>query len=306
MPADRHHRRPSLRSAQAQGQPGRGFRAADGDGESTISHVNSDFLSGLFADLSSAVSTAPTAATDEEHYITSDEGESCPGTPVPSPRKKARISPTRSLARCSKSYASLAHFGTVTDRMGDSSTRTSTDSYVENPEATNDLGESTRSWNGPTASFSPSVPTAANAKDMLADTIFPHLPATVSDSFNPSADLSAQAAACNAAPESNNYENSPVEPEQDSTTTANSTEEKEEDGVDADAKEGYGWFLALDDNEDHSTIDAYAKDPAHGSSADLLAFQAPVSAVASHSDAQAEVEWAKAADTIDDVLGDFF
>mmetsp|Transcript_1808 Transcript_1808/g.3567 ORF Transcript_1808/g.3567 Transcript_1808/m.3567 type:complete len:363 (+) Transcript_1808:295-1383(+) len=271
-------------------------------GESTINHVNSDFLSGLFADLSSAVST-------EEHYVTSDEGESCPGTPVPSPRKKARISPTRSLARCSKSYASLAHFGTVIENrpMGEDSTRTSTDSYVENSEATDDLPRSCQDGNnnGPaTASRSPSVPTtAAKAKDMLADTVFPHLPATVSDSFNPSADLSAQGAACNAAPESNIYDNTPVEPEQDITNTA---EEEEEDGVDADAKDGYGWFLALDDNEDHSTIDAYAKDPAHGSSADLLAFQAPVSAVASHSEAQAEVEWAKAADTIDDVLGDFF
>lgn len=67
-------------------------------------------------------------------------------------------------------------------------------------------------------------------------------------------------------------------------------------------KESYGWFVEMDNDEDVSspnTSNSYAT-----SSVTDLAFSAPTAPKAANYDA--EVEWAKAADTVDDVLGDFF
>jgi hypothetical protein len=65
-------------------------------------------------------------------------------------------------------------------------------------------------------------------------------------------------------------------------------------------KEAFGWFVDLDDNvlpEANSNLP-------YTISSDSLAFQAPTApkAVRDHE----ELEWAQAADTVDDVLGDFF
>ena len=67
-------------------------------------------------------------------------------------------------------------------------------------------------------------------------------------------------------------------------------------------KDSYGWFVEMEDEpqEEPSIVDAYG----HSSSATSLAFLAPTAPLADNHDA--EVEWAKAADTVDDVLGDFF
>ena len=79
----------------------------------------------------------------------------------------------------------------------------------------------------------------------------------------------------------------------------------EADGSSSGKGDSFGWFLDLDTptdaSEEHIT-DAYAdgNGSSSSSSSSSLAFQAPVS-VANH---DAEVEWAKAADTVDDVLGD--
>ncbi|EEC50157.1 predicted protein [Phaeodactylum tricornutum CCAP 1055/1] len=65
-------------------------------------------------------------------------------------------------------------------------------------------------------------------------------------------------------------------------------------------KESYGWFVEMDKDGDQDcfqTVDSYA-------STASLAFLAPTAPKALNHDA--EVEWAKAADTVDDVLGDFF
>lgn len=70
---------------------------------------------------------------------------------------------------------------------------------------------------------------------------------------------------------------------------------QEEDGS---AKESYGWFVEMDDADfTVASADPYA--PAKD-----LAFSAHTAPKADNHDA--EVEWAKAADTVDDVLGDFF
>ena len=67
-------------------------------------------------------------------------------------------------------------------------------------------------------------------------------------------------------------------------------------------EESYGWFVEMD-NEAPSTktTDPYAAKP---NTTGNLAFSAPTAPKAVNYDA--EVEWAKAADTVDDVLGDFF
>jgi hypothetical protein len=64
-------------------------------------------------------------------------------------------------------------------------------------------------------------------------------------------------------------------------------------------KNTYGWFVEIDDDHTEHAVDAYST-----STNNSLAFIAPTAPKAANHDA--EVEWAKAADTIDDVLGDFF
>lgn len=64
-------------------------------------------------------------------------------------------------------------------------------------------------------------------------------------------------------------------------------------------KESYGWFVVMDDGENHHDY----VDPYSTATADL-AFTA--STAPKRNKLHEEVEWAKAADTVDDVLGDFF
>lgn len=65
----------------------------------------------------------------------------------------------------------------------------------------------------------------------------------------------------------------------------------------------YGWFVELDENDNEEA--AYAAENCYKTSAGCeLAFRAPTAPKRSHYEDQ--VEWAYAADTVDDVLGDFF
>lgn len=66
-------------------------------------------------------------------------------------------------------------------------------------------------------------------------------------------------------------------------------------------KESYGWFIETDDSEPASVslVDPYKQNQSQS-----LAFSAATAPKASNYDA--ELEWATAADTVDDVLGDFF
>jgi len=68
-------------------------------------------------------------------------------------------------------------------------------------------------------------------------------------------------------------------------------------------KAQYGWFVELDDNDNEEA--AYAAENCYKKSAGCdLAFKASTAPKRSHYEDQ--VEWAYAADTVDDVLGDFF
>lgn len=364
-------------------------RAGASCGGPSLSAVNSAFLSGLFADLEqqqqrTAASSAAASSSrrgaydldDEEHYVT--DGESCPGSPVPSPKKRARLG--RSLSRCTKSYASLAALA--------SATYSSTDSYVEGenfsdrqptdrniraagePAANHDEPAAAAAA-PPTVSAATSTASASSAvapdvladslsaaAALLADAIFPHLPATVSESplrksssktsasSEHSADLTAQLSSSTEAATEAGANAFHVEPEQGQEPEKELTLEEvfatppteggpassasasasaavtptDEDGLlgaSGRGEDSYGWFLALDRDVDASeehVTDAYRASAAAlaagrdssssscGSAA--LAFQAPVSAAAGCAAHDAEVEWAKAADTVDDVLGD--
>lgn len=71
----------------------------------------------------------------------------------------------------------------------------------------------------------------------------------------------------------------------------------------ATTQECFGWFVDLDDHPSYP--DHKARSHLHHTvSCDNLAFQASTAPKRINDDA--EVEWAKAADTVDDVLGDFF
>jgi hypothetical protein len=111
--------------------------------------------------------------------------------------------------------------------------------------------------------------TNSPSSDTAATIAFPNLPATVSDSS-----CSAGLTRVNLIRQASSPEKQP--------------------------KESFGWFVDLDD---HQTVETRACLP-YSVSNDDLAFQAPTAPHGSSNDA--EVQWAKAADAVDDVLGDFF
>lgn len=98
---------------------------------------------------------------------------------------------------------------------------------------------------------------------------FPHLPATIS------------ATSCN-------------------TLTRNQSDLQSSLAENSD-KESYGWFVEMDGEYARDTTPAIYESSNKNND---LAFKAHTAPKASNYDA--ELEWAKAADTVDDVLGDFF
>lgn len=113
--------------------------------------------------------------------------------------------------------------------------------------------------------------------------IFPHLPTAVSsDSSWSSSNRSKRA-----------------------ISAAVAEEMKNDEGVEdaeTDPKERYGWFVVLDKD----ICDPRTGCSAYQSTVDDLAFSAPTAPIPSGHEELAELEWAQAADTVDDVLGDFF
>lgn len=85
------------------------------------------------------------------------------------------------------------------------------------------------------------------------------------------------------------------------------------DDTTVDTEESFGWYVDTDDDDAYPHYQSSLSDDSHRygthnssikGSTDHLAFSAPTAPKASNHDA--EVEWAKAADTVDDVLGDLF
>ena len=200
-----------------------------------ISSYNSDFLSGIFADIAKA------NTSEEEEDSQFDETLS---------RKKSRVSMTRSISRCARSYANLASVSPTPEESG---------RFDVMPRKTNHFKDQRHC----VSSSSSEESSAFGGK--LA---FPRLSASISDS------------SCTSLTRKQLGQLSP-EPE-------------------TFAKD-YGWFVQVDDDDESATpVDAYKTT----SNTTSLAFIAPTAPKGVNHDA--EVEWAKAADTVDDVLGDFF
>lgn len=78
--------------------------------------------------------------------------------------------------------------------------------------------------------------------------------------------------------------------------------ENHDDSSDVVLKERYGWFVVLDNDN----CDPRTEFSAYKSTVEDLAFSASTAPIPQGQEDQAELEWAQAADTVDDVLGDLF
>ena len=225
-----------------------------------LASVNSAFLDGLFADVAQAQGDS---FSDDSNYFCHDE---CDSRSDPSKSfKKTRISKSKSMTRCGKSYLrlSLPEASTVSGEFDSFFPSTATPGAVPRNDSL-DFQLSCVSDSSCNNVDSRSKEISATAK--LA---FPRL-------------LSASTCA---------NSSSTLLPRKVSDLQVHVTE-------DPSPKESYGWFVEMD--EDHHINSAELYKPTTGT----LAFSAPTAPKAANFDA--EVEWAKAADTVDDVLGDFF
>ena len=236
-----------------------------GRGDKALTTVNSAFLTGLFADVANVQDEA--LSKDLQDSSAQDADSRFDET---QPRKKSRLSMTRSISRCgiSKSFKILSEALSPRSPMDINDILDAALVAVSTPLERED------SLHYQLSCVSSDSDKAANAKSvvdagMLA---FPHLPATVSNS------------SC-----STNLTRNLSDLQSSLSENAN--------------KESYGWFVEMED-EDEATAVPAAVDPYAPKTSSDLAFKAPTAPKASNYDA--ELEWAKAADTIDDVLGDFF
>lgn len=234
-----------------------------------LSSVNSAFLSGLFADVAKVQVTASPQETAEDPRLENDSSAPC---------KKTRLSKTKSMTRCGKSYKILSE---ATDL------RKSSDELLKSPSgaATNFFGVVHNVSAADSAAMSrvdSLYYQLSCVSDSQSDCVqagklaFPHLPSTVSSS------------SCKLTRKVSDLQMS------DSETTT---------------KESYGWFVEMEDEPSASaaaTTTTGLPDPysTAATSSTSLAFTAATAPKAANYDA--EVEWAQAADTVDDVLGDFF
>ncbi len=89
------------------------------------------------------------------------------------------------------------------------------------------------------------------------------------------------------------------------SSSSSSEETKSDTDVEeagTDPTERYGWFVVLDKD----TCDPRTECSAYKSTVDDLAFSASTAPIPRGQEELAELEWAQAADTVDDLLGDLF
>lgn len=234
-----------------------------------MSSYNSAFLDDLFADVARVAQSDDEENPAEDASSTTEEDMRFDLT---LPVKRSRVSLTKSFSRCARSYKNLAV--EVSSPGGVDSFPFDATSVSKTCSPSMERMDSLHfQLNCVDPSRSPK--SVKSVVDII-DSAFPHLPATVSDS------------SCS---KQQDLTQLPDQPVSESETSSDSP------------KESYGWFVDLDTSDDDEEVvtDAYGRS---ASSTDL-AFTAPT-APKRASNYDAEVEWAKAADTIDDVLGDFF
>lgn len=231
-----------------------------------LSTVNSAFLSGLFADV---------AKVHVDFQDNSNE-DSDPRNNHNLPSKKSRISMTKVMSRCGKSMicfndalvSPASSPENTTNLFAVLSYPTARSAELKRKDSLLFQLHCVSSSSSTESSIAPSTKTILDAATLE----FPHLPATIS------------ATSCNTLT-------------RNQSDLQSSTAEKSQ-------KESYGWFVEMDEEDDNVPASTTIE-PNVFSSMVELAFRAHTSpkAVKNH---DAEVEWAKAADTVDDVLGDFF
>lgn len=243
---------------------------SDRDAELKLPTVTSAFLSGLFADVAQVVHEAPNEATDPECR----------------PVKKSRVSLHRSMSRCGRSFKNLAAAASLFGNSADSPTGVADlVSDVNNKcpliprlSKNDSLHFQLRCVVGGGAGRGYSSEADRTVLE-AGELAFPNLPNTVSNS------------SC-------------------STLTRNLSDLQTSFPENND-KEAYGWFVAVDEDPAHPKDDPPSRSAAIAEALACvavpttdLAFVAPTAPHAINQDD--EVEWAKAADMVDDVLGDFF
>lgn len=252
-----------------------------------LESVNSAFLSGLFADVAKVTETN---SNDLFNHQT----------------KKIRVGKCKSIARCERSFAVLMK--ALNDASEDDPTSEScanSNTAIFGDAATSDNSTSSIHRDNSlqyqldcVTSSSPSTATSKSA-DVSSATgvVFPNLPATVSNSSYG-----------NNMNTTNHPASSPI------TTLTHVISDLQSSNTEKTSQmlgnDTYGWFVEMEDE----TTDTIALPTAVSTSClplvdpyfapKDLAFTAQVAPKAENYDA--ELEWATAADTVDDVLGCFF
>lgn len=259
----------------------------------TLSSYNSDFLSGLFADVAKAnvlkelSIELPSSSTPSTETACPPSMFDVPSSHIvpdsmnsPRPLKKSRVSFRASAYRSRASCLNLL----AQSKPSDVSSPKGINEISSIEKSTQDsLAYQLNCLDAPsTRSVSPTNKAKKVSKDVAA-LAFPNLPSTVSDS------------SC----ESNNVTATGLTRERCLIQHGSAPE------ITASGKESFGWFVDLDDNQDTSPFNTASKDEKSVSCQDL-AFKAPTAPKQAADHAQEEVEQAYAADTIDSVLGDFF
>ena len=235
------------------------------------SNFKADFLSGIFDDKAKAQDNEnPQAPKGSSSRLLNKSLEGSGS------RKKARLMP-RTMTNCGRSFKNLVDINSG-EVQGDSQTHTIA---AENPNSCFSQFTSSHQVTPTTIEASPhdNFHNAANIVDQVftSDLIFPKLPATISQSSCSSNNLtqtSMQAAQV--------FEN-PILIEGES---------KE--------KDCYGWFVEMEPDDSKGGERSTSTDVYKKSDLSFSAMTAPKKDVQHDADAQ----WAKAADTVDDVIGD--
>eukprot|EP00537_Pseudo-nitzschia_pungens_P002561 CAMPEP_0172378510 /NCGR_PEP_ID=MMETSP1060-20121228/69457_1 /TAXON_ID=37318 /ORGANISM="Pseudo-nitzschia pungens, Strain cf. cingulata" /LENGTH=340 /DNA_ID=CAMNT_0013106231 /DNA_START=345 /DNA_END=1367 /DNA_ORIENTATION=- len=293
-----------------------------------LSSYNSDFLSGLFADVakanvlkelsielpSTSTEMAPSSVTEtsciEAHPCTHVVPDSMNSA---RPSKKSRLSIHASSYQSRASCMNLLSYhnqalgsnesGSLSPKGIDEFSRVEKESKTEKQDSLayqldcleQDLPQEevpvSRSLNTSGAlSVSPASKGKKITKDVAA-LAFPNLnlPSTVSDS------------SC----ESNNVTSSGLTRERCLIQHGSALENAA--SASSGSKESFGWFVDLDDNDGTDAEQDDLRVPSDkNSSAQDLAFQAPTAPKRANNNVQEQMEQAFAADTIDSVLGDLF
>lgn len=244
-----------------------------------LTSVNSAFLSGLFADVAKGQADTDTENTNPQDITQ----ESDPRVNQTLPNKKNRVSMTMAMSYAGKSMMNLqdALVSPMPEALQAPMSPDSVDIFdIPFPSITKtgapsqspmERKDSLHYQLNCVSSYEASLDSVAQTVSEATKIAFPHLPATVS------------ASSCN--------------------TLTRNLSDLQTFTTEKPQKDSYGWFVEME--EDHQAPTAPVKDPyASTTKTAELTFTATTAPKATNH--EAEVEWAKAADTVDDVLGDFF